>query len=465
MAAVVSRRDLLEWFEAACVPEADFRVGLEWEKEAVRRDGRRVPFDAADGIESILTRLSERFGWTPIREGEHVVALERDGAAITLEPGGQIEISTAPHRALAGIERALRRHLGELQDVTRGTDVLFLSTGFTPVQPIGAIPFVPKARYAVMRSYLATRGDGGLAMMKGTSAVQVAFDFSSEADCARKFALAMALSPVVTALASSSPLVGGRPSGYHSWRARCWQHTDPARTGLLAELLDGPFTFARWVDWLLRVPMMFVRRGHDYVDAGGRTFGDWIRDGIDGQRPGMDDWELHLTSVFPEVRVKNFIEIRGADNGPLPHVLGIGALWKGLLYDAAALAEAEEVAAALPLAERATLWEVAAKDGLAGRHKGRSLRAWAGYLLEVASAGLQRQAPDGPAEVAYLAPLVEMARRGESAAVDTLRAWEATPDPRALVSALAYPAIVRIPPVAPSAGLWATAELRAISRR
>lgn len=443
------------------MPPAQFRVGLEWEKEAVRRDGRRVRFDDADGIESLLVRLADRFGWVPHSEGDRVIALSRDGDTITLEPGGQVEISTAPHQRLAGIERALRRHLAELQSVTRGTDVLFLAAGYTPIARVAEIPFVPKARYGVMREYLGSRGALGHSMMKGTTSVQVTLDYESETDCARKFAIAMALSPVVTALAACSPFVEGKPSGYASWRARCWQQTDPDRTGLLGDLLARPFTFAGWVDWLMDVPMMFLRIGGRYVSAEGRTFGDWIRDGIQGTRPSIADFELHLTSVFPEVRVKNFIEIRGADNGPLPHVLGIAALWKGLMYDPEALGQAEEVAALLPMSDRDALWEVAAREALAGRHRGRSLRAWAGLLLEIASRGLQRQAPDGPAEVAYLAPLVELARRGESAAERATQALETTDaDPRAIVASLAYPAVVRIPPVAPSAGLWSAAELR-----
>ncbi|MCP4870939.1 MAG: glutamate--cysteine ligase [Proteobacteria bacterium] len=464
MPSPISRRHLVEWFEAACVPREQFQVGVEWEKEAVRRDGRRVGFDDADGIESILVRLADRFGWTPVHEGGRVIALSREGDNITLEPGGQIEISTAPHQRLAGIERALRRHLAELQAVTRGTDVLFGASGFTPVASVTEIPFVPKARYGVMRDYLAVRGALGHSMMKGTSSVQVTLDYESEADCARKFAIAMALSPVVTALAACSPFVEGRRSGYASWRSRCWQQTDPDRTGLLGDLLARDFTFTGWVDWLMDVPMMFLHIRGRYISAQGRTFGDWIRDGISGTRPSVEDWELHLTSVFPEVRVKNFIEIRGADNSPLPHALGLVALWKGLLYDPEALGQAEEVAALLPLSDREALWEVAARDALAGRHRGRSLRAWAGLLLEIASGGLQRQAPDGPAEVAYLAPLVELAKTGESRAEQVSRLIEEPADPRALVAALAYPAVVRIPPVAPSAGLWSASELRDASR-
>jgi len=460
MSSPVSRRQLVEWFEAACVPPEQFRVGIEWEKEAVRRDGRRVGFEGADGVEAMLIHLAERYGWTPVVEGNRTIALARDGDTITLEPGAQIEISTRPHRRLADLERTLRRHLAELQDVTRGMDVLFLATGFTPVEPVTDIGFVPKARYGVMRDYLGARGELGHSMMKGTTSVQVTLDYESEADCARKFAVAMALSPVVTALAAASPFVAGRPSGFASWRARCWQQTDPERTGLLSNLLERSFTFEGWVDWLMDVPMMFLHLGDDYVPARGKTFGDWVRDGIDGVRPGLADWELHLTSVFPEVRVKNFIEIRGADNGPLPHATGIAALWKGLMYDPEALSAAEEVAALLPVDDRAALWEVSARDALGGGHRGRSLRAWAGLLLEIASAGLQRQAPDGPAEVAYLAPLVELARRGTSVAEQALADFGDDRAPRSVVASLAYPAIVRIAPVAPSAGLWSAAELR-----
>lgn len=458
----VTRDQLIGWFESACKPTR--RVGFEWEKSAARTDGASVRFDDVDGVESILVRLADRFGWSPAREAGRLVALSRDGSNITLEPGGQIELSTAPHETLAGIERELRRHLAELQDVTRGSDILFLQVGFTPLADVTSIPFVPKGRYGLMERYLADRGDLAHAMMKGTTSIQVTLDYESEADCSRKVAVVSALSPVVTALAASSPLASGRPTGARSFRARCWRSTDPDRTGLRPGLLDTGFTFARWVDWLLQMPMMFIEQEGRYLDAGGRTFDHWMRFGISGARPGLKDWELHLTSVFPEVRVKNFIEIRGADNGPLPNILGIAALWKGLLYDPDALQEALGVADALPSDRRDELLDLAIAEGLAGRWAGRSLRAWAGYILEIASAGLSRQAPDGPAEVAYLAPLVEMAQEGRSYAGRILAAAETTSDPRALLSTLAYPSVVRIPPVAPSAGLWATSELRALRR-
>ncbi len=458
----VTRDQLIGWFEQACTPER--RVGLEWEKTAARTDGESVRFDDVDGIESMLIRLADRFDWTPVHEQDRVIALKRDGSNITLEPGGQIELSTTPHETLAGIERELRRHLAELQDVTRGSDILFLQVGFTPFAEVSNIPFVPKGRYGIMKRYLGPRGDLAHAMMKGTSSVQVTLDYASEADCARKLRVVAALSPVVTALAAASPLASGRPTGARSFRARCWRSTNPDRTGLRTDLFGPGFTFERWVDWVLQVPMMFVERGGRYLDATGKTFADWMRFGLAGERPTFKDWELHLTSVFPEVRLKNFIEVRGADNGPLPHVLGIGALWKGLLYDGDALEEALTVAEALASDRRDELLDLAIAEGLSGRWEGRSLRAWAGYILEIASAGLSRQAPDGPAEVAYLAPLVEMARAGRSYAADILDAADSSSGRRALLSQMAYPAVVRIPPVAPSAGLWGTAELRSLRR-
>jgi glutamate--cysteine ligase len=446
----LSRDLLIQWLRDACVPRERFRVGVEWEKEPVHRDGRRLGFFERGGIQDILRALAAQHGWEPVYEGPHLIALERATATVTLEPGGQLEISTAPHARLADIERELRKHLAELQDVTRSSDALFLQTAFTPLQPVRDIAFVPKSRYDVMAVYLADRGRLAHSMMKGTTSVQATFDFSSEDDCARKFRVAMALSPVVTALAADSPLVEGQAKGVMSWRARCWRATDPARTGLLESLQSG-FSFGAYVDWVLRVPMMFVYRDGRHTPASGVTFGDWLDRGGFGRAPDWADWEMHLTSVFPEVRLKKFLELRGADNGPLPQVLGIAALWKGLFYDDDALAAAEQVAGRIPLEQHSDLLDVAIEQGLEGRWEGRSLRAWAGLLLEIASAGLSRQAPDGPAEVAYLAALQDLATQGRSPAARVLELWNAKRDPRSFLAAVAYPSVSDIPWIAPSA--------------
>ena len=436
-----------------------------WQKESVHRDGTRVGYAERGGLEEILRRLVDVHGWTPSGGQDPLLRLERDGATISLELGGQIRLEAADSLTLAGLERQLRRHLGELQDVTRGWDVLFLAAGYSPLARLAEIEAVPDPRLRLFERWLTGRGRLAGALLRGGAAVEVSLDYRSEQECARLVHAAVALSPVVTALAAASPLASGRPSGYRCFRARCLQATDPARTGPLLDLVRGGFSFERWLDWLLALPVIDLCREGRPVGAAGLTFDGWMERGFEGRWPELPDFERHLVTALPEVRVGRRLVLCGADNGPLTHPLGLAALWKGLLYDEEALQAATAVATAIPLEDLPELLDTAIESGLSGRFGGRSLRAWAGYLLEIASGGLSRQAPDGPAEVAYLAPLVELARSGEGVSDRILSRWESTPDPRAFLAELAYPSVTSIRPVAPSAGLWGTAELRAISPR
>jgi glutamate--cysteine ligase len=456
MPLYLDREELLEYLQAACVPEARRCVGLEWEKEAVDSHGRRLPFHGEGGIEALLSSLARDYGWSEQREGEHVIALDRgsEGENITLEPGGQIEYASPPRRRLVDIEIDVRRHLGELQDVTSGWDAQFLQTGFTPVQICADIDLVPKARYQLMDEYLGATGDLSRHMMRGTTSVQVSFDFNSPDDCANKFQAALGLTPVVTALLANSPLAEGAANGFLSYRTRCWQRTDPARTGLLDELVSRSPSIEGYLDWALGVPMMFYRCEGTMRNAGGRSFGEWMKAGIDGQHPDLDDFELHLTSLFPEVRLKKYIELRGADNGSLDRILAIAALWKGLLYDRFALGDARELAAELGVGDAPpTLLDVAASQGLQGNWNGRSLQLWAAELVDIAAEGLMHQDPDGPAEVAYLAPLQELVDSGRCPARDVLDVWEGHEVAAEAIAELAYPPLQDIPAVSPEAGL------------
>jgi glutamate--cysteine ligase len=286
-------------------------------------------------------------------------------------------------------------------------------------------------------------------MMKGTTSAQFALDYESEADCGRKLATIVGLSPLVTALTANSPLVAGRRCGDLSRRARAWLRTDDARTRIPTEVVES-FSFEAYLDWALSVPMMFLRRDGQWVPAGGRSFAQWLDQGIDGRRPDMDDFDLHLTSLFPTVRVKGFLEIRGADNGSLHDILGLAAFWKGLLYDGSALEEAASVARAVESGgRRADLMELAITEGLAGRWAGRRLRTWIGLLLEIAERGLAKQGRRGPGEIAYLAPLRKRAARGRSPAVDVLDAWRSKRDVASFLATIAYPPVDSIPRVTP----------------
>lgn len=439
---------MLNVFAQACTPPEGAAVGMEWEKEAVHRDGRRVTFPEEGGVQDALKAISAS-GWTPHYEGPHIVGLDKAGSNITLEPGAQMEVATPPRRAIADLETDLRGHLSDLQQAFDGRDVHLLETAFTPIQPVATIPFVPKGRYAVMQRYLRRTGDLAHAMMKGTTSAQYAVDFASEEDAGRKLAVTYGLSPLITALTANSPLAAGAPTGDLSGRARAWLQTDPARTRLPASLFEA-FSFDAYLDWALSVPMMFLRRDGQWFPTGGRTFGHWLEHGIDGQLPNMDDFDLHLASVFPDVRMKGFIEIRGAENGSLPDMLALAALWKGLLYDEQALEQATAIAhAAGAPGDRDELVELAVTQGLRGRWGGRRLCSWVGLLLEAAETGLGRQGKRGPGEIAYLAPFQERAQQGRSPAEDVLSKWETKRDVASFLADIAYPAVADIPRITP----------------
>jgi glutamate--cysteine ligase len=412
----LQRDDLVAWMEAGCKPPERWRLGLEWEKELVDRGGRRIPFAGPGGIEELLTALVDGFGWTPVHEGEHVVALDRRGETVTLEPGGQLEYSSPPEPTVAAARAAMERHLAELRAcLPPGHRVL--QTAYPPLQDIADIAFVPKARYGIMGPYLASQGRLAHGMMKGTTSLQVTADFSSEADCGHKLDVALGLAPVAMALTANSPVVAGRAAGVLSHRGRCWQATDPARTGLLAGLMGRDFSFEAYVDWIVEVPMMFAEIGGAYRAAHGRTFAAWMDEGIDGSWPDEHAWETHLTSVFPEARLKRFVEVRSMENGPLDGLVAAVALWKGLFYDADALGEARALVSGVGAEERERRQTAAIERGLADP----ALREQSRRVLAAAAGGLARQGEDPAA----LDPLHERVARGRSPGQDVLDAFAA----------------------------------------
>ena len=428
---------MLALFETACVPPDRWALGMEWEKEIVDSNGRRITFEEPGGIQDALRAMAARTGWSTHHEGEYIVGLDGDGSHVTLEPGAQVEVATPPRRTLAELEEDLRSHLRALQGAFAGLDAHILSTAFTPIQAVSDIPFVPKGRYAVMRSYLAQTGELAHAMMKGTTSAQYALDFSSEADCGAKLEVALGVSALVTALTANSPLAAGRPSGDLSHRARAWLQTDPARTRIPGDVV-GAFSFEKYLDWALSVPMMFVHVGGAWVDAGARTFAQWSLRGIDGHFPSMRDFDLHLTSLFPDVRLKGFLEIRGADNGPMESILGLGALWKGLLYDDAALGEGRDLCRALRArCPEPALLDTAIGAGLAGTAGGRSLASWTTDLIAIAARGLAGQGVS--VEVSRLDPLLERAESGRSPAADVLEAWAEASTSAEFLGRVSYP--------------------------
>ena len=418
MSDKLTRSAIIERFHSyGCPPERN-RIGAEFERILLRKDGSPVGYHDEHGIRWVLEQLAERFEWEPKFEGEFPIALYRDGASTTLEPGGQVELSGAPFATMAEVRDEASQSFGEIKAIIEGHDLALVALGLSPYVPMSEIPWVPKGRYRVMREYLPKYGDMAHVMMKGTSSFQANFDFENEADCGVKMRVLSGLGPMTTALFANSPIWAGKPSGYLSTRGLAWTRTDPARTGFPAALL-GSWSFEKWVDYLLQVPMMFIQIQGQWHDAKGKSFADWIDHGIDGVYPNWSDWELHETSVFPEVRVKSIIEVRGADAVPLPLALAGITLWTGFLYDPKALAEADALVAELGQAtpER---FLAACREGLQAKVGGRRLSDWAQDLVDISARGLSRSRPT---ERAMLEPIEALVAHGHSPGEAVLRIW------------------------------------------
>lgn len=360
--------DLHGYFDTGSKPRERWGIGLEYERAGVFRDnGRAVPFEGPSSVETLLGTLSRNRGWEPIREGDRVLALQKEGTRITLEPGAQIELSGAVHRDLASLRNELMGFVSEVEDASRPHGITWLGIGVQPITPLDEIGFIPKKRYAIMREYLPRRGGHALVMMKQTCGIQVNLDYASEIDAADKLRTAMGISPLLTALYANSPISDGRLNGFMSYRAWAWRDTDPDRCGLLPFVFKDGAGFSDYLDYALDVPMFFVVRGEDYLPAGGMTFRKFIRKGLDGTRPTLTDWEVHLSTLFPEVRLKKYIEVRGMDSGEPASCLAIAALLKGILYDGASRRHAWELVRDLTFKDRERLLDDVCRAGPAAR--------------------------------------------------------------------------------------------------
>ncbi|MEQ1568499.1 MAG: glutamate-cysteine ligase family protein [Myxococcota bacterium] len=426
--STLTRDALIRSYHSSGRPRDGWLVGAEFERHLLRPDGTPLPYGGAPGVRWLMERMIPD-GWEPYLEGgEALIALFRAGASVTLEPGGQFELSGAPFRTVGEVEAEARAFGQEVDRHLAGTGVRQVGLGFTPYAAVPDIGWVPKGRYGVMREYLASTGPLAHHMMKGTAAVQATYDYSDEVDCGRKVRLATLLGPLTTATFANSPYAEGRATGFVSYRGHIWTQTDPARTGFPAAAED--FTFERWVDWLLAVPMMF-RKDVDgaWQPARGQTFAQWL---ASAEQPRPDDaaWELHLTSVFPEVRTKRAIEVRGADCVPLPLAMGFVAMWKGLFYSDSALDRATELG--LAFASHGTQrerFEIACRSGLEGIVGGRTLASWAATVVDLARDGLPEP------ERSFLAPLAAQIETGVSPGTTLLRTLGDTPNPARLVEA------------------------------
>jgi glutamate--cysteine ligase len=423
--AIESRDELVAWIAAGEKPAEDWRIGTEHEKiPFYRADCAPVPYAGDRGIRALLDGLAALDGWEPIVEDDHPIGLAdtRGGGAISLEPGGQFELSGAPLSTLHETVRETDGHLAKVKRVSEGLGIGFLDLGMSPLWSRAETPVMPKARYRIMTAYMPTVGSLGLDMMYRTATVQVNLDFASEADMVRKMRVGLALQPVATALFANSPFTEGRPNGYLSRRSAVWLDTDRARSGMLPFAFDEWFGYEAYVDWALDVPMYFVKRGDTYHDVAGASFRDLLAGKLPqlpGERATRSDWANHLSTLFPEVRLKRFLEMRGADVGPPEHIAALPAFWVGLLYDEAALDAAWELVKAWSAEDRERLRADAPRLGLSASVAGRPLRDVAREALGLARSGLARRErldDGGRDETGFLDVLEEIANSGRTRA-------------------------------------------------
>jgi len=365
---IAREEDLHGYFESGCKPRERWGVGIEYERAGVFRDsGRAVPYEGPASVETLLSNLSRSGGWDPLVEDGRLLGLARGATRITLEPGAQMELSGAVHRSLTSMREEIAGYVTTVEDVSRPHGIAWLGIGLQPFTPLDEIAFIPKKRYAIMRDYLPRRGSLAHVMMKQTCGIQVNLDYASEVDAADKLRTAMGISPLITALYAHSPITEGRLNGFMSYRAWVWRDTDPDRCGLLPFVFKDGAGFADYLEYALDVPMFFVVRGADWKPANGMTFRKFIKRGFEGQRATLADWELHLSTLFPEVRLKKYIEIRGADSGEPASCLALAALLKGILYDGASRRSAWELVRHLSFKERERLLEDVCRLGPAAR--------------------------------------------------------------------------------------------------
>ena len=398
--APLSRDQLIHAMSKGEKPRDQWRIGAEHEKFGFDKSTLRRPaYDGPGGIKAMLDGLT-RFGWTPVEEAGHVIALERRNAegfsaSISLEPGGQFELSGAPLKDIHDICNETGQHLMEVKQVADQLNLGFLGLGFDPMWRREDIPVMPKGRYDVMRAYMPKKGRLGLDMMLRTCTIQANLDFDSEADMVMKFRTSLALQPIATALFANSPFTEGKPNGFLSARANVWTDTDPDRTGMLDFVFEDGFGYERYADYALDAPMYFAKRGETYVDLSGqsfRAFMDGKLDALPGDRATAQDWADHLTTLFPEVRLKQYLEMRGADGGPWSRICALPALWAGILYDAPSLAAAWGLCKDWDIADHERLRRDVTRLGLKAEVNGRSVRDIAVDMVNIAKQGLKNRA-------------------------------------------------------------------------
>lgn len=433
-----STEQLVAHFHRGCKTAATLRIGLEHEKIGMALLGESkvapLPYSAEPGQPQIRTLLAGlgRFGWQAVEEQGATIALKRGKASVTLEPGGQFELSGEPFADEVAAALDLDAHLQELLPLADAMGARFVGCGFRPLGTWEEIPWVPKGRYVVMREYLPTRGKLGVEMMKRTATVQANLDYTSEEDAILKLRVGLGLAPLVTAVYAASPLINGQPADHKSFRAACWLDTDPDRCGILPFMFRDGAGFRDYTEWALDVPMFFVYRHKRYLPARGLTFRAFLRDGFSGEQATLGDWELHLSTLFPEARLKQYIELRSADAGPLAYVRALPALWRGLFYSSEALGAAWDLVKDHSIEEREQLRREVPRLGMATRLRGRELGALCEEMLRIARAGLISLGSEGG--VALLDPVIAAVTERRCPADEILAAFtETRGDARAFV--------------------------------
>ncbi|MFO0762875.1 MAG: glutamate-cysteine ligase family protein [Byssovorax sp.] len=430
-APVTTFDDLLIPFHQAIKPESEFRIGAEAEKFGVdSATGAPIPYEGDKGVLAVLEALVERHGWTPDHEtpGGPLIALVRAGASVTLEPGAQLELSGAPLRTIHQIAAETSGHFAELRDISSELGITWLGVGFHPFAAQRDLPWVPKQRYGIMRRYLPTRGEHGLDMMRRTATVQANFDYSSEAWAMRALRLSLRLSPLITAIFANSPFYEGGLFGGKSYRAKVWLSVDPDRQGLIPSVIDNKNArFSDYVEWALDAPMFLIKRGTEVLENTGQSFRSFMKHGYSGERPTQKDWETHLNTLFPEVRLKRTLEVRGGDSLPGSLISALPALWTGLLYDPKAFDEVDALTESFTFAELQALRPAISQSALAATWRGAPLADLAEQVVDIALGGLSRRAcldKHGRDERMYLAKIVALVETGRcpaDALLDGLR--------------------------------------------
>jgi glutamate--cysteine ligase len=427
---IESRDDLVRHLSKGMKPKSAWRIGTEHEKFVYDlKTHKPIPYEGKPGVRQLLEGMG-RFGWQPVKEGDNIIGNSLNGASLSLEPGGQFELSGAPLKSIHETCAEVNTHLVQTRDVASEIGVGVLGLGFAPNWTLDEVPVMPKGRYGIMRRYMPQVGGYGLDMMFRTCTVQVNLDFADEADMVKKFRVGIALQPITTALLANSPFREGRSSGFLSYRAQVWTDVDNARAGMLPFVFEDGMSFERYVDYALDVPMYFVYRDGKYHDVAGKSFRDFLARKIPEVaqfEPSMADWADHLTTIFPEVRLKQFLEMRGADGGQWRRICGMPALWVGLVYDSVALDAAWDMVKDWTAEERQALRDMVPKQGFRAPFRNTNVLELARRMLEISGEGLRRRASldsAGMSEDGFINPLRELVARGQTRAEELLHAFQ-----------------------------------------